>query len=134
MTGDLVKGWACLALATALSLYLACRRVPAIGEACRPREAYCIDVRTALACREGKLSLFACSGPAGCQVDAQRTALCDESQNAAPREACLPDYEGKGQCTKWPGAFLQCKGGEWVRLLCPDGGVCTADGGDFVCR
>lgn len=121
-------------LALLLAVSVACTHIPAIGDKCKMGDAFCLDGRTSLACRDGALSLFACPGPKGCAVDAQRAVTCDQSRNVAPGEACLPEYEGRGQCAKEPTSYLQCAMGAWVKLACPGGTTCQLDGGGLACK
>lgn len=120
-------------LGVLLALSIACAHIPAIGERCNPGDMHRVDARTALACRDNQLALFSCPGPKGCVAGAERVVSCDQSRNVAPTEACLPEYEGRGQCGK-DGSLLQCTHGSWVKLACPSGLNCRDSGGSIACE
>ncbi len=118
-----------------LVLAVSCVHVPAIGDACKDGVAYCANYDAAIACRDGKLAPFPCPGPKGCMVDSGRNVSCDASKGAKAATPCLPEYEGRGQCSAAEtGVFLRCVKGDWVALPCPRGQICALDGPDMVCK
>lgn len=122
--------------AALLLVLFGCTHVPpAIGDRCAAGAAHCLNFQASLACKDGALALFPCSGPKGCAVGADRAVMCDQSQGMAPGEICFPAYEGKGQCmTSEPANILHCAKGSWVKLACPEGTACQSAEGDLVCR
>lgn len=112
-----------------------CLRVPTPGESCAGQAAFCGAPEAALACREGVVTSYACSGPKGCTLGAGRAVLCDQSKAAAAGTFCFQEYEGSAQCAATEaGAYLQCIQGAWVRNTCPPGRTCHEAGGELSCR
>lgn len=106
----------------------------AAGDLCHAGDAFCSGTTQALVCTAGVLKPFGCHGPKGCTVTDSRAVLCDQSAGALPGDICFPQYEGKGQCTALPGAYLQCLHGAWVENLCPPGKFCVDGGGSMTCK
>lgn len=103
-----------------------------VGETCRTDDAHCADPHTKLVCGPAGLLAVPCPGPNGCALDVGRTVLCDQSEGAKFGEKCLPAYAGKGQCSG--PVMLQCTGGSWVQVACPEGMACTQDEGNVICK
>lgn len=113
---------ACFFCAAAL-LTLACGKKA--GSSCTGTESTCLDKKTALACRGGKLAEVACAGPTGCSKY-QDHANCDTSVAAAGQPcmgeddeyACSPD--GKHSVVCKGGKFepwLECRGKNGCSML-----------------
>lgn len=105
---------------------------PKAGDRCAMGAAYCQGPGACLSCRAGTLVAFECNGPNGCQRDAERNILCDQSEGANAETPCLPAYEGKGQCG--PNGILQCVGGLWIQIACPSEQQCKSDGSGVRCE
>lgn len=107
--------------------------IPAVGTRCDAGAAYCSSKTAALTCQGGALVPYACSGPKGCTLGPGRAVLCDQSAGAAIGSSCFPEYAGKGQCLMDGTGLLQCLGGSWTAVACPQGTNCKDDGG-VSCR
>lgn len=128
-------GFGLLAFAASVVLANACAHVAKVGDACKPADAYCSNYDAVLSCEGGHLVPFACHGPKGCMLGAERAVLCDQSKAAVAGELCLSEYNGTAQCdAKEPGSYLQCLGGSWNRNACPMGRACKDSGGQVSCQ
>jgi hypothetical protein len=104
---------------------------PGVGSVCKDHVAYCHGT-TALSCQEGKLAAYECTGSQGCSLTAG-VVTCDQSTNAVAGSACLPGYEGLGQCTADGSGILECLGA-WTLLPCPAGTSCKPADGYLQCQ
>jgi hypothetical protein len=97
---------------------------PGAGGACAGEDAYCESSSVALACSDKHLTAYKCPGPAGCATSATGLVTCDQSENATAGDACLPIYDGRGQCSPDKKALLVCQG-TWLAVICPAGTACV---------
>lgn len=117
-----------------LSFLVNCATIPKAGAGCDEGSAWCSNSTTALSCRDGVVTAFACPGPAGCVRDSSRHARCDQSMGAVAGGLCLADQEGHGQCSLDGSSLLQCTRGAWVQTACASGSTCHVDPGGLSCR
>lgn len=114
-------------------LWFSCA-APKAGQKCSGGDAYCQGVGACLACKDGTLTAFECTGPKGCSKDSDSIVHCDQSEGAKAATLCLPEYEGTGLCADDGGSRLQCVGGTWAAVACPVGQACHTDSEGIRCR
>ncbi len=120
--------------AAILLMALAGCAAPRAGMKCGNGDAYCADAKTALACREGILATFPCSGPAACVMGKDRGVTCDQSAGGTVGDLCLPEYGGRAKCTAEGKGYLFCADGRWKELQCAYGSRCISSDGALTCK
>lgn len=99
------------------------------GSSCKGTESTCLDKKTALACRSGKLVPVSCNGALGCSKFADH-ANCDDSI-ASAGDSCMDEEYA---CTPDKKRALVCKNGKFqLHLECRGKGGCALLGQQVSC-
>jgi len=119
---------------TVLLFAFAACATPKVGATCMAGDSWCQDPKTNLVCRAGIVASYSCTGPKGCAEDSQRKVNCDQSTGAIPAGLCLPELDGRAQCSADANAYIFCTGGTWREVACPASTKCQDGDLGIVCK
>lgn len=107
-------------------LCFGCNKPPVPGDACKPTEIRCVDLKTELACQKGVFMAAPCNGPLGCREDGKHL-VCDFSGNAEG-DPCSLDEEGSAKCMG-DKQRVTCRAGKYTIDACRGDEGCRAGNG-----
>jgi hypothetical protein len=118
------------AVALSVGLVLGCAKKQA-DEPCTSGDVSCLDDRTGLFCRSGKLATMTCLGPAGCQKVGKDEVACD---NPVARVGDGCNQKDDVACTEDRKSAVVCREGRFmVSQACKGPRGCTAKGDNVHC-
>lgn len=114
-------------LALASGVQAGCKeKPPEPGDECKPKDMWCVDKHTELACQDGVFIAAPCKGPKGCRED-KDTLRCDFSGNAIG-DPCSTEDDGNAKCIGDAKKWVICRGGKYWVEHCRGGEGCHRAG------